>query len=214
MSICHVRPTFIVGLSIGLLAHHASAGDDVDIDAGMAKADWWMADTDVVLVVRQVPFDSEYPALPWPEMVSHDDILGTTRVTRAVVRVEQEILGSVEQPHLELWGAGQQPVAAPDYGIVFGSLWNLEGAGFDPVEAAGEQFFASDAIYSFSPERVLWIQEDVVTDIRSRPMCLLDEGWFRPCEADESPPSIEVFTNRIQQLTSGVQGAHLAGFNL
>jgi len=208
-----------LGLTLALACvPGASAGSDsmepIDHDAEMATAGWWMEGTDLILVVRRVPFNPDHPYVPWPSKLSYDDTAGTTRVQRYVVAVEDSILGEVKRSSIELWSPDGNPVGAPEHGILFGSLWNLEHAGFDlPQATPGVQFYASDALHAFSPERTLPIRGDQVTDVRGRTLCLREERWFRACREDETPPTPAMVVSHLREWTADREGVALEGFD-
>lgn len=187
---------------------------EVDYDALMADGDWWMSDVDLILVVRKVPFDGKGPYAPWPRKLTYDDSLTPGRISRDVVEVQASILGDVQRSHIELWLGDDFSMVAPELGIVFVSLWNLEtGAHPAPPTPSGVQFYASDALHYDQPFRTIHVRDGRLIGMDGRSFCLRDEGWFRACEEGEDSPSLDEVVAHLRTWTAGAHGVAVEGFD-
>jgi hypothetical protein len=173
-------------------------------DEAVANERFFMAGTELVLVVRDVPGVSASFRYQGPQGMGFGIDEGT-------VAVEEALVGSVGTGVLHVWAWEESPMGVPPHGIVFLERWHLDSiSGGSYTNLSPIDLVASDAAGGVGA-RTLFFTDDRVYLSDGRLMCLLDGGLVRVCAEGEAPPTPDQLTEHFRRALAGREGLHLPG---
>ena len=170
---------------------------------------WWMANTELVLVVGPAEVDSLESVMYIGPMGAPYEIERQPRV------VTESLLGNVASGKIEVWNAANHLINVPTSGIIFVNRWALAhvNGGLGTL-APLYDVYASDVVGVTSGRRQLRFVENEVFADSNQKVCVGTTSLLRSCDENEIASTPEEVISHLRQQLSPLPGYSIEGSSL